>query len=275
MVYMIPWLFPSRLSSLHAWVLVRRGAFHRVLALVLLLLPLGVVSSAAAQDSVRDSSSDRERPAPVVVDDFEAYRTGTFPDEWTFVRQSGETLTYEESNEPGEEIAVRSENGNQFVRVTVRNEAIRYSKRNGKEIDWSIEKRPRLKWRWRAHHLPEGASERGENDTGAAIYVTFGSDWLGRPKSIKYTYSSSLSVGSVVSFGPLKVIVVDSKREPRMGEWKTIQRNVVDDYNQVFGGDPPDRPLSITFWSDSDTTGDYAKVDFDDIQLLPPYRHSR
>ena len=156
----------------------------------------------------------------------------------------------------------------------MRNEAIRYSQRNGKEFDWSINELPRLKWRWRAHHLPEGASEKGENDTGAALYVTFGSDWLGRPKSIKYTYSSSLPVGTVVSFGPLKVIVVDSKREPGLGEWKTIQRNVVDDYHQVFGGDPPDRPLSITFWSDSDTTGDYAKVDFDDIQLLPPYRRA-
>mgnify|MGYP006290052761 CR=1 FL=1 len=272
---MIPWFFSAQLFSPCAWVPVRRDAFHRVLVLAVLLLPMGVVSLAAGQDSARDSVRDRERPAPVVVDDFETYRPGTFPDDWTFVRQSGETLTYEESNEPGEDIVVRSEDGNQFVRVTVRNEAIRYTQRNGKEIDWSIEKRPRLKWRWRAHHLPEGASERGKNDTGAAIYVTFGTDWLGRPKSIKYTYSSSLPVGSVVSFGPLKVIVVDSKREPRMGEWKTIQRNVVDDYNQVFGGTPPDRPLSITFWSDSDTTGDYAKVDFDDIELLPPYRRSR
>jgi Protein of unknown function (DUF3047). len=100
--------------------------------------------------------------------------------------------------------------------------------------------------------------------------VTFGSDWLGRPKSIKYTYSSSLPVGTTVSFGPLKVIVVDSAREPRAGEWETVQRRIRDDYRQVFGGSPPDRPVSITLWSDSDTTGDEAVVDIDDLELLPP-----
>ncbi|WP_262504726.1 DUF3047 domain-containing protein [Salinibacter ruber] len=55
-----------------------------------------------------------------------------------------------------------------------------------------------------------------------------------------------------------------------MGEWETVQRRIRDDYRQVFGEDPPDRPVSITLWSDSDTTGDEAKVDVDDIELLPP-----
>jgi hypothetical protein len=239
---------------------------------------LGVVADARAQSSadspaVSPQSPESQKPG-IVVDDFEAYTPGNFPSEWVYVSSDKEILPPEEVREPGEEITVQSQGGNQFLRVRVENEAIRYTQRNGEDFDWSINELPRLKWRWRAHHLPEGASEKGENDTGAALYVTFGSDWLGRPKSIKYTYSSSLPVGTVVSFGPLKVIVVDSKREPRLGEWKTIQRNVVDDYHQVFGGDPPDRPLSITFWSDSDTTGDYAKVDFDDIQLLPPYRRA-
>jgi hypothetical protein len=76
----------------------------------------------------------------------------------------------------------------------------------------------------------------------------------------------------VVSFGPLKVIVANSAVEPRTGEWKTQQRNVVSDYRQVFGDTPPDEPAAITIWSDSDTTGDTAKVDFDDIKLLPPLR---
>lgn len=243
------------------------------------LLHLGLAGDLQAQQGTAPSPVQSDAPAAqqagVVIDDFETYTPGSFPDNWVYVSSDKEILSPEEVREPGEEIVVRSGASNQFLRVRVDNEAIRYTQRNGKDFDWSIQKLPRLKWRWRAHHLPEGASEKGKNDTGAALYVTFGSDWLGRPKSIKYTYSSSLPVGTVVSFGPLKVIVVDSKREPGMGSWKTVQRNVVDDYHQVFGGDPPDRPLSITFWSDSDTTGDYAKVDFDDIRLLPPYRSSR
>lgn len=187
-----------------------------------------------------------------------------------FVESEEEIRSYEETRDAGETVEVREENGNRFVRLITNNAALRYTKRNGVDFEWNLKEHPRLQWRWRANELPEGASEKDKNDTGGAVYVTFGTDWLGRPKSIKYTYSSSLPVGTTVSFGPLKVIVVDSAREPHLGEWKTVQRRIRDDYRQVFGGRPPDRPVSITLWSDSDTTGDEAVVDVDDIKLLPP-----
>ncbi len=210
----------------------------------------------------------------ILVDHFESDAVGEPPSQWEYVTSEKEVLPPREVLEDGgdEQFYVAEEGGNQFVRAVTKGEALRFTVRNGHDVDWNLQSHSRLQWRWRAHTLPEGASEKGENDTGAAVYVTFGKDWLGRPKSIKYTYSSSLPVGTVVSFGPLKVIVVDSAREPRLGEWKTIQRDVVQDYRQVFGGSPPDRPVSITLWSDSDTTGDESKVDFDDIKLIPSRR---
>jgi hypothetical protein len=233
---------------------------------VLFLLPLiaGLTPGLDASP-IADSSA-------VVVDDFEAYPTGEFPRRWVFVDEDRTIKSFEEAREPGEEFYIAEEDGNQFLRVNTRNEAQRYTLRNGEEFNWRLKRHPWLQWEWRARKLPEGASERGKNDTGAAMYVTFGSDWLGRPKSIKYTYSSSLPVGTVVSFGPLKVLVVDSAQEPRLGQWKTVRRNIIADYEQIFGGRPPNRPVSITVWSDSDTTGDVARVDFDDIKLLPPLR---
>ncbi len=238
-----------------------------------LLLIVSVGGLVAAPAGVAQTSGSGS-PRTIVADDFESYTPGTFPDRWVFVDGDKEVLSYEESRNEGEEVVVKEEDGNQFVRLTTRGEALRYTLRNGTDFDWNLNKHPFLSWRWRALHLPEGASERGKNDTGGAIYVTFGEDWLGRPKSIKYTYSSSLSVGSVVSFGPLKVIVVDSAKEPRLGEWKTKRQNVYNDYRQVFGSEPPDRPVSITIWSDSDTTEDWARVDIDDIRLQAPRRSS-
>jgi hypothetical protein len=205
-----------------------------------------------------------------IVDNFEQYEVGETPNEWVRVDSDKRVRTAENALEPGERFEVLEEGGTQFARLYTNNEYVRFSKRNGKEFDWNLTTHPRLQWRWRALELPEGASEKGKNDTGGAVYVTFGKDWLGRPKSIKYTYSSSLPVGTVVSFGPLKVIVVDSAAEPRQGTWQTVQRNVVNDYRQVFGGDPPNRPVSITISGDSDTTGSTSKVDINDIKLLPP-----
>lgn len=204
-----------------------------------------------------------------ILDSFEQYEVGAIPNEWVRVNSEKKVRRAENALEPGERFEVLEEEGAQFARLYTNSEYVRFSKRNGKEFDWSLTTHPRLKWRWRALELPEGASEKDQNDTGGAVYVTFGKDWLGRPKSIKYTYSSSLPVGTVASFGPLKVIVVDSAAEPRQGTWQTVQRNVVNDYRQVFGDDPPDRPVSITISGDSDTTGSTSKVDIDNIKLLP------
>lgn len=237
-----------------------------------LVLAIGLlVRSVILAPSVRAQTQSRE-PKPVRVEDFEAYSVGSFPDKWVHVTESKQIRPYEEVLSSGEKVRVKEEGGNKFVRLITKGEALRFSLRNGEEFTWDLTDHPRLQWQWRALKLPAGASEKGKNDTGGAIYVTFGTDWLGRPKSIKYTYSSSLPIGTTVSFGPLHVIVVSSGTEPYTGEWKTVRRNVVGDYRQVFGGDPPARPVSITFWSDSDTTGDSAKVDIDDIQLLPEFR---
>jgi hypothetical protein len=207
-----------------------------------------------------------------VVADFEEYEEGAVPDGWVRVVSKNDIRPAKDAIEPGERFEVLKEKDNKFVRLYTDGEYLRFTKRNGKEFEWNLNTHPRLQWRWRALTLPQGASEKGENDTGGAIYVTFGKDWLGRPKSIKYTYSSSLPVGTVVSFGPLKVIVADSAREPGMRTWKKRTQNVVNDYKQVFGEEPPDRPVSITISGDSDTTGDESKVDIDDITLLPSNR---
>jgi hypothetical protein len=256
--------------------LVNRMLFSSVYTPVLrFLLPFSLLGGMVVGTSPVGVAQDAASEGPsanVVVDTFDDQEVGEPPDGWVFVESDRDVLSYEESREPGETMVVKEEDGDHFVRLETRGEALRYSKRNGVDFEWNLNAHPRISWRWRALHLPEGASEKGQNDTGGALYVTFGTDWLGRPKSIKYTYSSSLPVGTVVDFGNLYVIVVDSAREPRMGEWQQVTRSVRQDYRQVFGGSPPDRPVSITLWSDSDTTDDWARVDIDDIVLRPPHR---
>lgn len=235
-----------------------------------MLLAVLLVGSGAASDVWAQEARPRSgSAAAIVVDGFERYDVGEPPGQWVRVNAKDKVRPAASAIRQGERFAVVEENGNQFARLYTDGEYIRFSQRNGEEFRWNLESHPRLQWRWRALTLPEEASERGKNDTGAAVYVTFGQDWLGRPKSIKYTYSSSLSVGTVVSFGSVQVIVVGSGAEPGQGTWKTVRRNVVNDYRRVFGGTPPQRPVSITISGDSDSTNDVSKADIDDIKLLP------
>ena len=61
----------------------------------------------------------------------------------------------------------------------------------------------------------------------------------------------------------------DEAPSPAAGEALTIPRAPVADYRAVFGDDPPDRPLSIRLWGDTDNTGTESEADIDNIRLLP------
>ncbi len=230
-----------------------------------LLTGLGLLLQGLAPGSAPD-------PQRVRIEDFEAYPVGAYPARWKFLTSKREFRPLEEFMNEREECRVQAEAGNKFLRCTTRAEAQRITLANREDfgLDWDLRTHPRLRWRWRAIHLPANAREdrRRWNDSGGAVYVTFGTDWLGRPISIKYTYSALLPRETVVDYGPLRVIVASSAREG-FGHWVTVERDVVADYRRVFGKEPPARPLSITIWSDSDNTKDYAVVDFDDFELLP------
>ncbi|NNE35197.1 MAG: DUF3047 domain-containing protein, partial [Rhodothermales bacterium] len=207
----------------------------------------------------------------LVVDDFESYEQDGLPLNWSTYQKQGEVypVTGKFMNDK-ERFVIKEEGGNKFVRAIINDEAHRLIMANDDRFEWRFEEYPILTWKWRANQLPEGAREDKlkRNDTGAAVYVVFGKDWLGRPKSIKYTYSSSLPAGTVVSNKRLKVLVLASEPEDGTGRWITHERNIAEDYRMLFGKKPPKKPVGIMLWSDSDTIDSFAEVDFDDVALM-------
>ncbi len=205
-----------------------------------------------------------------VLEDFERFEVGGLPTGWYTYQDRKDIRPVNGSLQTDEErFTVMQEGGNKFIRATVRDNAHRIILRSGEGMDWDVAERPLLSWRWRAHELPVGAREDRSklNDTGAAVYVLFDQDWLGRPRGIKYSYSSTLPVGFTDSYGALKLIVVSSWGEDGLGHWIQHQRNIRDDFERLFGRPPPDRPTAIFLWSDSDSVNSTAIVDFDDLQV--------
>ena len=218
------------------------------------------------------AQTDNDR---ILVEDFQEVAVGELPDHWGHATRDGSLEPMEDHMDDDQLFYVEEENGEKFVRGETRGQAIRMSMAaNGEQggIRWDMNEYPRLQWSWRAQELPEGAreDENSLNDTGAALYVTFETNWVGLPRSIKYTYSSTLPVGTVVSFRGLRVIVVASGKDDNQGEWMTITRNVVEDYDNVFGRTAPDVPIGISLWTDSTETETQSKADFGAIYLLPP-----
>jgi hypothetical protein len=208
-------------------------------------------------------------PAPVVLDDFERDAPGAWPGRWAYIGQDGRSYPPDHAVGGDERFTVVSEGGNRFLRLYTRDGVHRITLATNRTggVRWDLGATPHLTWRWRARRLPPGARETVTrlNDTGAALYVTFGRDLIGRPRSIKYTYSSTLPVGSTLRDGALRVVVVSSGRDGT-GTWQRVARDVAADYAALFGGTAPD-PISVTLWSDTDNTHAEAEVDVDDVVL--------
>lgn len=235
----------------------------KTLNILLLLCPLTLVPPMAT------GQSDSGRV--VVLDDFEPYELGGLPVRWSYLHDRNLVPISEKYMRPNERFTVVADGDNRVLRVQTEGEAVHLTLPNGSDgMDWRLSDLPVLAWDWRAISLPNGAREDNDslNDSAAALYVVFSLEGflVKRPKTIKYVYSSVLPEGTIVSYGKLKVVVVSSGAADG---WKSVQRNIVEDYRNVFGEAPPDRPLSIRLWGDSDNTGERAVADFDNIRLLP------
>lgn len=241
--------------------------------MIQILLPIFIFMTSFIAQSFEGTPGDKNEV--MLIDDFEADKDGELPGKWKYLEETGLVDVEPRHMRPEEEFFVVQENGNKFLRAYTKGEAVHLSMANEKDgFDWNIKTHPYLSWDWRAKVLPEGAREDSPrlNDAGLGFYVIFSfKGFIKRPESIKYTYSSTLPVGTVLSQGKLRVIVV-SNGEDGYGDWIHIERNVLEDYIKVFGGSPPERPLSIRLWSDSDNTNQVGEGDFDNIMLSPRAR---
>ncbi|MCY4675042.1 MAG: DUF3047 domain-containing protein [Bacteroidetes bacterium] len=208
----------------------------------------------------------------LVIEDFEQYEVLSLPHLWRMPDKNLRSMRVlpPDHARPNEFVNVIAEDNGNVLRAYTEGESVQVALSRADELAWDLESFPRLRWRWRADELPDGAREdtRSLNDTGAALYVAFDcNDWLGRPCTIKYTYSSTLPTDTRARYGKLFAWVVTTALDV-MGDWVTVERNVIRDYEQLFGSVPSGNPIYIMIWSDSDNTGGVADVYFDDLVVL-------
>lgn len=238
---------------------------------------LGVFAIAAlsnitlAQDREGINTITHLDDGTVLLSDFEDYEVNTIPRDWYNQKGEGRPHTYSGAQKEEYEYRVESENGNRFLR---------YEGSNAKHLnfpllnkDINIYETPILSWDWRINEIPSGASEDDKNDVAASIYVVFD---MGRvlfkrvPKSIRYTWSSTLEKGKELSkfFGNQKIVVMGTG-DNNLGQWQTFERNIVEDYRRLFGDDPPETPIAILILSDGNDTNSVVKADYDNLMLKP------
>lgn len=200
------------------------------------------------------------RPVSIVIEDFNAWKVGGFPEDWKAYRG--------DDNYVRKLYKIQEEAGNRYLKAQDDGTSIIIRKRLE---SWNPHEYPILSWRWRARALPKGGNEREEtkNDSAVAIYVVLDQNFLRIPKTLKYVWSTTLPVGTEYrrdGIGRPHVIVLRSGPD-RLGQWVSESVNVREDFIRVFGKEPPTSAVGIGILTDGNATKTNSAGDYDDFVI--------
>jgi hypothetical protein len=158
------------------------------------------------------------------------------------------------------------------------------------QVDRVVDAPTTMKWSWKIGEIPEGSSAKSKetDDFAARIYVTFAYDparasgltraEFGLAKSIygnyppmsalSYIVEPNLPVGTIVDnpfTSRVKMVVVENGK--LLGQWKSFERDIFDDYKRAFGTPPPTAMSGIVVMTDADNTHSRAEAWYGDISL--------
>lgn len=148
-----------------------------------------------------------------------------------------------------------------------------------------------LKWRWKVSNVFAKGDARSKNgdDYPARIYVAFefqpaSAGFFERARrkavevmfgeslpgnAINYIWASQLPLGEWVNnpyTDRTRMLAVNTGTQ-QTGEWVSIERDIVADYQAAFG-EPPPAIVGVAIMSDSDNTGERASAWYGDIELI-------
>lgn len=156
-----------------------------------------------------------------------------------------------------------------------------------RDVSINLKEYPVVAWRWKVANLvAHGDATRKQGDDYAArLYLTFAyeSDKVSWSRKAKYTAGRLLfgdipiaainyiwdRVTPVDTVRPnaytdfVQMIVVESGGA-NVGRWMDEERNLFDDYQRAFGGEPP-KVNGVAIMTDTDNTGEAATAYYGDI----------
>jgi hypothetical protein len=158
-------------------------------------------------------------------------------------------------------------------------------------VEADVHRTPWLRWQWRVDEVPLGMSvaDNYTDDSPARVVVAFDGDLSTlSPRerafyelvelvtghrlpfaTLMYVWDGELPVGQIVPYARSRRIqyaVVESGAA-RRGRWLAYERNLVQDFQRVFGEPPPGRVSSVGVFTDSDDLKVEVNAWYGDIGL--------
>lgn len=157
-------------------------------------------------------------------------------------------------------------------------------------VDIDLAQRPWLQWEWRVDRIPAEATVADDDadDCPARLVLGFAGD--GARLSLRdrlfsdqvelftgallpfatlcYVWDGQAPVGAVLPYarsGRIRYQVVESGRS-HLGRWQSYRRNLVDDFQRVYG-EPPGRLIGVGVLTDSDDLKGTAEAWYGDLVI--------
>jgi len=155
-------------------------------------------------------------------------------------------------------------------RVVLRLQSERSSYALYRDVVLDVKEFPLLAWSWKITKLPAGGDirERTTDDQAGQVYVIFPRWPFPRINSdvVGYVWDSQAPVGLRLTSpqaSNVKLVVLQSGAG-RLGQWVREERNVYQDYVELFGKEPP-RVGQIAIMIDSNDTRSQAEALVDEL----------
>jgi hypothetical protein len=188
-----------------------------------------------------------------VVEDWRSYPLGTkgIPGDWK--AQTWGKATYD--------FQIVADDGRQVLNLRSKGD----SSTIGRDLRGQMNLRglPILEWSWKVITLPTGgnACQKSTDDEAAQVYVA----WLRFPEMVRsliigYVWDSTARVGTICKSQktPTIVYIVLRSGPGQIGKWLTERRDVVEDFQRIYGG-IPESPSALSLSIDSDDTASTAE----------------
>jgi hypothetical protein len=159
--------------------------------------------------------------------------------------------------------------------------------------EFDVYEHPMIRWRWKVSnvYIKGNALQKAGDDYPMRIYVIFKYDPKDPHVKRKFKYGlAKLLYGEYPPYASLNYIWANREHQERFipnpfakeammiplrsgseltGQWLEEERNILEDYREAFGEDPP-AIAGLAFMNDSDNTGESSESWIDWIEIFGP-----
>lgn len=139
-----------------------------------------------------------------------------------------------------------------------------------KEIEFDSVKYRYLRWSWKIADTVKGGDEKTKagDDYAARLYIVFPGRFFWQTKAINYIWANKLPKGENIPnpFTSNDMMVAVESGPSLAGQWLQEERDILSDYKQLFGENPP-KAGAVAMMTDTDNTGASAVAWYGDIVI--------